>query len=405
MKRKTSFRDGPFTYHQEITLTVDTLTNLGHGLGRVDNWVVMVPFTVPGETVRARVFRNHKNYSEADLVEVLQASPDRVEPACPLFGQCGGCQYQMMSYEAQLRWKRQQVRELLAHMAGVEVEVAEVIGSPQAYGYRSKITPHFEKPKAGVIREIGFLRHGRRFDLVDVAQCPLATDAINRALPTIREEVRGAAAGYRSGATLLIREGAEGVVTDPQRVITERVGELELQFLARDFFQNNPFVLPLMVNHVVEQAASFGVAHLVDAYCGSGLFALAASRRFARVSGVEISESSIVWARANAVRNGIENCTFYAGDAAAIFAQVTEPGSQTVVIIDPPRKGCDPDFLRQLFEFGPVGVVYVSCNPATQIRDLAAFIEANYAVEQVQPMDLFPQTKHLECVITLKKGA
>jgi 23S rRNA (uracil1939-C5)-methyltransferase/tRNA (uracil-5-)-methyltransferase len=143
----------------------------------------------------------------------------------------------------------------------------------------------------------------------------------------------------------------------------------------------------------------------VDAYCGSGLFALASARAFERVAGVDVSESSVAFARENAAANGIANAVFAAGDASSIFAGLDFPGAQTAVVIDPPRRGCDEAFLRQLFAFGPRAVVYVSCDPATQMRDLKGFLAAGFAATAVQPFDLFPQTRHLECVITLSAPA
>src|SRR6188768_4167052 len=147
------FNPHPFAYHQEIELEITTLTNMGQGLGRVEGWVVMVPYALPGELIRARIYRNDKNFSEGDLVEVLRPAPDRVAAPCPLFGTCGGCQYQNLAYSAQLDWKRRQVEELLRHMARVEFPVSPVIASPQEYGYRSKITPHFEPDRSGVVHE------------------------------------------------------------------------------------------------------------------------------------------------------------------------------------------------------------------------------------------------------------
>jgi 23S rRNA (uracil1939-C5)-methyltransferase/tRNA (uracil-5-)-methyltransferase len=150
--KKKKFNDQPFPYHHELELEIATLTNLGVGLGRVQvgegKWVVMVPFTLPGEKVRVRIYRNHKNFSEADLLEVLTPSPHRVDPQCPLFGRCGGCQYQHLAYAEQLKWKRQQVEELLKYMANVEFPVAPVIPSPREFGYRSKLTPHFHVGRA-----------------------------------------------------------------------------------------------------------------------------------------------------------------------------------------------------------------------------------------------------------------
>ncbi|HTX64128.1 MAG TPA: class I SAM-dependent RNA methyltransferase [Opitutaceae bacterium] len=447
------FNAQPFAYHQEIELEITTLTNLGVGLGRFKlprslapgtcdlelaaqppggGWVVMVPFALPGERVRARVFRNHKNYSEADLVAVLAPSPHRVEPRCPLFGRCGGCQYQNLAYAGQLEWKRRQVAELLQHLAGLDFPVAPVIASPREFGYRSKITPHFHvgrtrppgaptsdgRPGGPSLPEppIGFLRQGSRFEIVDVSRCAIAMDAINARLTEVRAEVlaRLQAGNYERGATLLLRAAGGAVTTDYDAVITEEIplspppggataAPLRLNFLARDFFQNNPFLLPAFAAYVRDQAAAGGARLLVDAYCGSGLFALAAAPRFERVAGVEVSESAVAFARANAAANGIGHTTFRAGAAAAIFAGLDFPPADTAVIIDPPRKGCDEAFLDQLLAFAPRTVVYVSCDPATQMRDLRRFTAAGYVLTAVQPFDLFPQTRHLECVVTLRR--
>ncbi len=256
--RKKTFNSYPFSYRQEIELEISTLTNLGLGLGRVmlpqatddgsrksevggqrpeagsqksgaearqaepeetvpgdvgktaevpaqQGWVVMVPFALPGERVRVRVYRNHKNFSEADMLAVLRPSPVRVAPRCELYGRCGGCQYQHLSYAEQLSWKRRQVEELLKHMAGIVHPVNPVIGSPNEYGYRSKITPHFNCGKplseaeaadpaavsaAAARLPIGFLRQGTRFDLVDVPRCEIATEGINGRLGELRADVR-----------------------------------------------------------------------------------------------------------------------------------------------------------------------------------------------------------------------
>ncbi len=442
--KNKKFSDIPFTYHQEIELEITTLTNLGSGLGRVQlpgaqlpalgsqltteppsaaggGWVVMVPFTLPGERVRVRVFRNQKNFSEADLVAVLTPSPHRVAATCPLFARCGGCQYQHLAYSEQLLWKQRQVTELLRHMAGIEFAVAPVVPSPRELGYRSKITPHFNPPRdPAVPPPIGFLRQGTRFDIIDVPSCPIATDAINAKLPEVRARVhaRAAAGEYARASTLLLREASGQVTTDYDAIITESIATggaapLQLRFLARDFFQNNPFILPAFTGYVRAQAAASGARYLVDAYCGSGLFALTAAPSFTRVAGIELSESSIRFARENAAANHLANVTFQSGDAAQIFAGLpalatpADPGAfaagDTAVIIDPPRKGCDENFLAQLFAYGPRAVVYVSCDPATQMRDLKAFLAAGYTLTAAQPFDLFPQTRHLECVLTLVK--
>ena len=403
-QRPKKFLPHPFAYHQELEVSIENLTNEGSGVARVSGWVVFVPFTLPGERVRCRVFRNHKNYSEADLIEVLEPSPMRTAAPCPLFTQCGGCQYQHLEYAEQLKWKRNQVTELLRHMARIEHEVLPVIPSPVQYGYRSKITPHFQKPQDGVIRDIGFLRIGTRSALVDVPQCQIAMPAINEALTGIRERLRADGSGYKRGATMLIRAAQNGVLTQPDQIAIEEVAGVKFEFQAGDFFQNNPFILPAFVQHSVDEAKSCGARYLVDAYCGSGLFALSAAKSFEEVIGVEISETAVAKAAHNAQINGLTNCRFMAADAREVFKDVPHAGAETCVLIDPPRAGCSREFLDQLFAFGPKGVVYVSCNPATQMRDLAIFTEAGYRLTKVQPFDLFPQTKHLECVMTLTFG-
>ncbi len=390
----------PFEYHQEIELKIDSLTNLGAGVGRIDGWVIFVPFSLPGETVRARVFRNDKNCSHADLIEVTEPSPDRVQPNCSLFGECGGCQYQHLSYDKQLAWKTRQVQELLKHMAGLEFPVNPCLSSNQIWNYRSKITPHFEKPQDGEIGPIGFLTFGRRSQLTDVPQCAIAMETINNELPQLREKFRADAAKFKRGATILMRATDGRVETNPNATAAEHVNDLTFQFLAGDFFQNNPFILPAFTGYVAQQAIAGGAKFLVDAYCGSGLFALTLAKHFEQVAGVEVSETSCEWARKNAASNQIHNATFLTASAEAIFNQINFPAAQTTVVIDPPRKGCTPEFIEQLTQFSPARLVYVSCDPATQVRDLKLLQLAEYRLQDVQPFDLFPHTRHIECVMT-----
>jgi 23S rRNA (uracil1939-C5)-methyltransferase/tRNA (uracil-5-)-methyltransferase len=224
---------------------------------------------------------------------------------------------------------------------------------------------------------------------------------VNARLAELRAEVFGRWQSYRRGATLLVREASSGVTVDPRAIVVEEVGELSLQFTAGDFFQNNPFLLPQMVAHVAAEARQGEARFLVDAYCGSGLLGLAAAPTFERVIGVEVSESAVKWARANAARNGRENCAFIAADATAVFATIPFPGADAAVIVDPPRKGCSDDFLRQLVAFAPRTIVYVSCNPETQARDLKTLRAAGYRCLRLVPFDMFPQTRHVEAVATL----
>lgn len=492
-----SFVDNPFNYHQELIIRIDSLTNMGWGVGRIqlDNsvegdggsgrvdsidqeqkgggdtkserlWVIMVPHVLVGELVKVRIFRNMKSYSEADLVEVVEASAHRVDPKCSLAGICGGCQYQHMSIEVQREWKTKHVKEVLLQQQihGYDTEnkvvVMPTLGTEQIYEYRSKITPHYQAPNmvdedTYHLEAVGFQRSSNR-NLVDVPECPIATPAINEVYKTTRSRLyeqasqgllnqsngkkkKGNKRGRQTGAlgaTLLFREADNDeetsqavIVTDHKQYMTTTVNHLKFRYQAGNFFQNNNYVLPLMVDAVVE-AATAPVAptdendelvtpsYLIDCYCGSGLFALSAASHFDLCVGIEVNDKAVDEATANANLNGISNCQFVAASAEAIFTSPPELVIQgfesykvqdfvrekTVVVLDPPRKGCSEQFLEQLYEYSPQRIVYMSCGPATQARDAKGIVEVGgYDIVSIQPFDLFPQTKHIESLVVFEK--
>jgi tRNA/tmRNA/rRNA uracil-C5-methylase (TrmA/RlmC/RlmD family) len=462
------------------------LTNMGWGIGRVpldptrlgegggsekgdddDDqqaeaderlWVVMVPHVVVDELVRVRIFRNQRQYSEADLIEVLEPSPHRVEPKCALAGTCGGCQYQHMSIEAQRDWKTKHVEEVLlqqqieGYTTAEELKILPTLGTDEIFHYRSKITPHYNAPReTGVdtyeLEAIGFQQSSNR-NLVDVPECPIATVPINEKYKLVREELyektkdgalnqkkkkkgRGSRGGAL-GATLLFRHadddpetGETVVVTDHNQYMTTMVKDLKFRYLAGNFFQNNNFVLPLMVDSVLEAAtrptaSGEAPSFLIDCYCGSGLFAVSAASKFQLCVGIEVNERAVGEATANAELNGISNCQFVAASAEAIFKSPPKlqqveglddeqevkdfPRDKTVVVLDPPRKGCSEEFLEQLYEYSPQRIIYMSCGPATQARDAKGIVEVGgYEIVSTQPFDLFPQTKHIECLMIFEK--
>eukprot|EP01039_Chlorochromonas_danica_P007566 gene7566-8366_t len=414
-KLPRKFVPQPFDYHHEMDLVIEDLTNLGYGVGRVPladgkKWVVMVPNVLIGEKVRVRIYSNYDSYSEADLVTVLTPSEDRVTPACPHYQLCGGCQYQHATLSAQRKWKKDQVVNVLQRIGGIVLDpllIGEVQGSEHAFGYRSKITPHFNLPKPHEDVKIGFQqRNSHR--IVDIPSCLIATPAINEKYREERERVQKllVQSPPKRGATLLLREADGGhVETSHKAEIKQTVLNKVFMVKAGEFFQNNPYVLPLLVQHVLKEAiGSKDCRYLIDTYCGSGLFAICAAESFEAVYGVEVSDEAVRCARKNALGNGLTNAHFLSGSAEAIFGTVEHlHEDETVIIIDPPRKGCDESFLSQLFAFFPRRLVYVSCDPATQARDAKAIVAAGYSIKQVLPFDLFPQTRHIENVITFER--
>lgn len=412
----------PFAYHQEIEVVVEDLSNLGMGVAKYTlddgrKWVVMVPSVLPGEKIRCRVFKNYNAHSDADLLEVITPSPDRVTPPCPHYTLCGGCQYQHMTIEAQRTWKRHQVAILLTKIGQFDpatFEVEPVVGSEHVYGYRSKITPHYDKPLNPDTASIGFLRRGTR-SIVDIDKCIIASPAINERFSTMRKEIMDSFRVKlpKNGASLLLREGDNGkVVTDHRQLMTQTVKNITFEFKAGEFFQNNPYVLPLMVEYVIGEALASSTANdgdtpcdtLVDTYCGSGMFSLSAAHAFKKVYGVEVSPLAVEAAKANAKRNGIHNVEYLCGQSEQIFATLSHVDPErTVTIIDPPRRGCDDSFLQQLFAFRPKRLVYISCDPSTQARDANAIVAGGYKMKRITPFDLFPQTRHIENVITFER--
>ncbi len=388
----------PFSYHEKVELTITTVTNLDFGIGRINNWVIMVPFTCVGERVCAKIFKNHKNYSQADLEDVLVTSENRTQPRCPLFGTCGGCQYQHMKYAEQLRLKRAHVQELFYKLGGIKLEVNECLYSSQEYHYRSKITPHFQKFRDVDSFKLGFLSYGCHQKITDVPQCPIATIGINAALPSVRQNTLLFARTRKRGGTLLIRDNLKNVVTDNNICVEQIIGDFCFRFKAGSFFQNNPYLLPQMLEYAAN--AGKGCKFLIDAYCGVGTFGLYAAKHFDHVYGIEINNDAIVFARENASINNIKNISFTTGNATRIFADITFPADDTCVLIDPPRMGCGKDFIEQLLSFLPRKIVYISCAPDTQARDVN-ILKTRYEITDVQPVDMFPQTRHIENIVTL----
>ncbi|KAJ1026943.1 hypothetical protein NDA16_002236 [Ustilago loliicola] len=401
-----------------LTLQVERLDAHGDGLAIAPerDWVIAIPHTLPGEKVVAEIASNERLYSKTKLIEVLEKSDVRKDDLvrCKYFGDCGGCQYQMIDYDRQLDIKRAVVERAFARFSGLDPalvpKVLPTIASPNQYNYRTKLTPHFELPYE--------LRRGRRsgirnnanrteakgqekpqysvpigFDCIgtkrvmDIEECPIATKTINRALPDAKQKVRDGIESFKNGATILLRDSlrtyesfAEDqavtqpngevekeldteVVTDHKATVKERVLTTKFESPAGTFFQNNRSILPSLLGYVRDAITSFSTPdsaegrYLVDAYCGSGLFSLCLASLFHEVSGVEISSESIKYATKNAELNSITNAKFFAGNAEEIFAKIQYPADKTTVIIDPPRRGCDEEFIRQLVKLGPKHIV------------------------------------------------
>jgi tRNA/tmRNA/rRNA uracil-C5-methylase (TrmA/RlmC/RlmD family) len=342
----------------EATLTIESLGYGGAGVGRLpDGRVCFVHGTLPGERVLTRITKEKKNHAEAEVIRILEASPRRVTPKCPVYGECGGCALQHATYDLQLEVKTSQVRDLLRRMAKIpEAPVDPMLPSPCQWAYRNRISIHLDQQR------IGFY-HRKSHQLVDVTECPLATDAVNAQLADLRKNPP------RGENRLTLRE--------PDA--------------PRGFSQVNTAAAELLAETVVEMAGSGEL--LIDAYCGSGFFAKRLIGPFQKITGLEWSQGAVAEAR----RTAIEKETYLPGavenSLAGILAEA--PLGETTLLLDPPAEGLSPDVARTILENPPARIVYVSCDPSTFSRDAAKFLE-RYTLSRVQPIDMFPQTAEIE---------
>src|SRR6266508_2048056 len=346
-----------------VDLEIEDIAFGGKGVGRESGKAVFVPYTIEGETVSAEIVREKKQFAEAELVEVKQSSPDRVEPQCPYFGRCGGCAYQHISYEHQLAIKWRQVRDALQRIGKLkDVPMRPIIASPEQYGYRNRITVHAED---GVI---GFFRRDSH-RLIDIERCPISSDEVNRTLTELRAQpyVRDGHYTLRASATALV------------------------------FSQTNDAVANILRDLIVDLVPP-NQELLIDAYCGAGFFAKALLDKFERVIGIDWDRFAIATAKENAT----EKETYIAGDVETELLRRLESRRSTTLIVDPPAPGLSATVRRAIVHLTPATVIYVSCNPPTLARDLRELQDNNFTIDSVTPLDMFPQTAEIEVVVHLR---
>jgi len=371
------------TLGDKLTLTISDIAFGGEGVAREDDFVLFVPFVAPGDVVEVEVTEVKKRFARARLLRLVAPSSERVEPACPHFGVCGGCQYQHLSYPTQLRLKHKQIADLFERVGQFDPGlIAPVIPCPQPYGYRNRIMirSQWDKFKQGL--NIGFIRADSRL-VVDLDECKIAEPALNEQIKRVR-----AHPPPKGGIKVVLRIPPPGWDVPPD-----------------SFFQNNFFLLPKLVDVVRELLQRAATRHLVDVFCGVGFFSLEMGDRVESFAGVELDGLAIKAARRNAAARGRTNGEFVAGAAEELLPGLLRrfTAQATTVLLDPPRKGCQPETLDLFRQVRPAQIIYVSCDPATMARDLNVLCaEGVFELAQVVPLDMFPQTSHLESVADLR---
>jgi len=366
-----------------LTLTIEDIAFGGEGVARPNGFVVFVPFVLAGEVVEAEVMTVKKSFARARLLRVIEPSPERVQPACRYFGACGGCQYQHADYAAQLRFKHKQVSDLFQRIGGFpDGLVAPVVPCPQPYGYRNRIMIRSQWNKPEQRLNIGFVRWDCGL-VEDIEECKIAEPALNDQLRHVRVHPPP-----KGGIKLVLRMQPECWEVPED-----------------SFFQTNFALLPKLVEMVCAVQRAAGTKHLADLYCGVGFFGIELAAEVDSFVGVEYDRRAVMSARQNASARGCSNGEFVAGKVEEVLPDLVKRFSAgaTTVLIDPPRKGCQAQTLRLLREAQPAQLIYVSCHPATMARDLNVLCRENvFELTRVMPLDMFPQTQHIECVADLR---
>ena len=449
----------PVRRGQVYEIRIERLGTSGEGVGRYENFTVFIPQALPNERVLTVIEEVKKTYARGRIQKILQESPARVTPLCEIYDECGGCQLQHLSYEEQLHAKRAQVVDALTHIGKLpQILVNETLRADDPWNYRNKMqfpigvdkgrlvvgcfaqgshriinteNCHIQRTMnndlANAVREIaeklhipvynedthkGILRHivgrvGRGGELMAVIvtatkQLPRAKDFVRllrERLPhlvSVHQNIQT----YRNNVIM----GRDTILLWGRSTILDTLGRLNFHISPRSFFQVNTRQAERLYEQALAYADLHGTETVIDAYCGTGTITLFLAQKARKVYGIEIVQPAILDARKNARDNHVKNAEFIVGDATAVMPALYKQGIRPdVVVVDPPRAGCTEIVLRTFANMKPQRIVYVSCNPATLARDLAILKDLGYITQEVQPVDLFPQTSHVENVALLMR--
>lgn len=448
----------PVKKNDYIDVTFEDLTHEGAGVAKVDGYPLFVPNALPGEKAQIKVLKTSKGYGFGKLIETYEESPYRVTAPCPIYKECGGCQLQHLSYEGQLLAKQKQVRDVLTRIGKLEnVTVHPTLGMSDPWRYRNKSQVPIGEHEGGLIG--GFYQQ-RSHQIIDMKSCLIQQEKNDEVIQKVKDicnkngvraydeqrhkgDLRHIMARYGlvtgdvmivlvtnakdlpnrkkiiaditkniAGVKSIVQNvnhkktnvimGDETRVLWGQEVIYDYIGDVRFAISARSFYQVNPEQTKVLYDKALEYAALTGKEEVIDAYCGIGTISLFLAQKAKSVFGVEIVPEAIEDAKRNAELNNITNANFAVGKAEEVIPAWYEKGHKAdVLVVDPPRKGCDEALLQTIIDMKPKKVVYVSCNPGTLARDLRVLEDGGYRTVEVQPVDMFPQTTHVEAVAKL----
>lgn len=449
----------PVEKNETITLTFEDLTHEGDGVGKINGYPLFVPNALPGEEATVKVVKANKNFGFGKLIELMKTSPERVEPVCHV--NCNGCGLQHMSYRLQLEMKMNQVKNAMKKVAHLEhVPVHPIIGMDDPLHYRNKVQIPVGEKNGELIT--GFYQKRSHHIIENTETCVTHNEVINEIVKSVRSianrlGIKAYNEQAHSGVLrhIMVRTGEETkdimvvIVTRTDKLpqkgelvkelteayphiksimhnvnskrtnvilgektkllfgeayIQDKIGDITFAISAKSFYQVNPTQTKVLYEKALEYAEIGSDDVVIDAYCGIGTISLFLAQKAKKVYGVEIVPEAISDAKKNAELNAITNAEFVVGEAEKVMPWWTAQGLKPdVIVVDPPRKGCDEELLKAMIEMKPKRIVYVSCNPSTLARDLRILEDGGYATREVQPVDMFPGTGHVECVGWLER--
>ncbi len=449
----------PLTLHNSYEGTVESLAFGGEGITRINQFVVFIPHAIPGDVVQFRVTEIKKSFGRAVVEKILKPAATRVEPPCPIYYDCGGCQLQEMGYQAALEEKSKILEGLLSHQLHLpKVPMAPPLPSPIPYAYRNKMQLAVRKTSTTPLA-LGLYQPSSHV-IVDMPTCPIQQEANNTLIPVLREGMKTLgwsaydekshaglirhflARTNQMGETYLVIIATELVLPQWETFLSlvqkaspklqglalnvngdktnrvlgkatkvlwgknflqESIGSYLFAFGPTDFFQTNSFILARLIDQVLEWGHPTSDASVLDVYCGVGTFTIPLAKKAKHVIGIEENADAIFWAKENSRKNEVQNTEFHVGKAEEILPTL-QSDVFSLVFLDPPRKGLTPNALKELVRLNPPKILYLSCNPPTLVRDLQVLLKAGWNLTHVLAADLFPQTAHIEALALLEKA-
>lgn len=384
-----------------IEVLIERILPGGAGLAHADGQTILVGLAAPGDHLRVRLERRRGNLAFASIVEIIEPSHARTEPPCPYFGRCGGCDFQQLTYEAQLAAKVEIIRDCLRRIARVDftTEKIPITPSPAEWHYRSRAQWQYDALR----NHLGYFERGSH-NICDVASCPVLVPALEETLEDLRGRMREGTLP-RAAAEFQAVAGDEGSSIFPAvdeqgtREVSRDIGSHRYRFSANGFFQINQELLGALIDDAI--GAARGETAL-DLYCGAGLFTLPLARRFARVTGVEAHDGAVAYARRNLAKARMENALIKCSTVSEWLAEhAASQADLDFLLLDPPRTGAEEGVIEGILSLSPRHISYVSCDPATLARDLRGLTQGGYTIDNIAAFDMFPQTHHIETVVRL----